>query len=306
MPLYFLYGESAIVPVIVLTALVSMLLTVSYSYRFYPLRLRGAWSQLKEGVPMVKLGVAFIMAGVVGSGSEMWVRAFLNVHGGLNDVGLYNAAYTMTVTYAGMVFSALESDYFPRLSAVNQLVSSSNALVNRQMEMSLLMVAPMLIVFIIGLPILVPLLFSHEFMPIVAMTQLAALSMYLKVLTLPVAYLTLARGRSRAYFVLEAVYYLFFVFATWFCYVRWGLFGMGVALLAAHVFDLLMIHTYAHRQFGYRLSHWVVLYARVQVVLGVLAYVVTFIQHPYAYWGFGSLLFVVSLTFSGIVIRRKI
>ena len=81
----------------------------------------------------------------------------------------------------------------------------------------------MLVAFIIGLPILVPLLFSHEFLPIVSMTQLAALSMYLKVLTLPVAYLTLARGQSRAYFVLETLYYVFFVFSSWFCYVHWGL-----------------------------------------------------------------------------------
>ncbi|MBQ8655787.1 MAG: oligosaccharide flippase family protein [Prevotella sp.] len=305
-PLYYFFGEAAIVPVIVLTAFVSMVLTIVYSYRFYPLQLKGARQTLHEGIPMVKLGVAFIMASVVGSGSEMFIRFILNVKGNLDDVGLYNAAYMMTVTYAATVFSAIDADYFPRLSAVNQLTSSSNALVNRQLEMSLLMVAPMLVAFIIGLPILVPLLFSHEFLPIVSMTQLAALSMYLKVLTLPVAYLTLARGQSRAYFVLETLYYVFFVFSSWFCYVHWGLYGMGVALLAAHVFDLLMIHVYARRQFGYRVSHWVVLYALAQVGLGVLAFGVTFIQNQSVYWGCGVLLFAVSLIFSLSVIRRKI
>lgn len=305
-PLYYFFGETAIVPVITLTAFVSMALTIGYSYRFYPLRLHGAWSVLGEGKPMVKLGLAFIMAGVVGSGSEMLIRSLLNVHGNLNDVGLYNAAYMMTVTYAGMVFSAIDADYFPRLSAANQLASSSNAIVNRQLEMSLLMVAPMLVAFIMCTPLLIPLLFSREFLPIVQMTQLAALAMYLKVLTLPVGYLTLARGRSRSYFILESAYFVFFVLTSWLCLERWGLYGMGVALVAAHVFDLVMIHAYARWQLGYRVSRLVMLYSLFQVSVGILAFAATWIEKPLTYWVSGSLLFVISAAFSLWLIKKKV
>ncbi len=305
-PLYYFFGETAIVPVITLTAFVSMALTIGYSYRFYPLRLHGAWIVLGEGKPMVKLGLAFIMAGVVGSGSEMLIRSLLNVHGNLNDVGLYNAAYMMTVTYAGMVFSAIDADYFPRLSAANQLASSSNAIVNRQLEMSLLMVAPMLVAFIMCMPLLIPLLFSREFLPIVQMTQLAALAMYLKVLTLPVGYLTLARGRSRSYFILESAYFVFFVLTSWLCLERWGLYGMGVALVAAHVFDLVMIHVYARWQLGYRVSRLVMLYSLFQVSVGILAFAATWIEKPLTYWVSGSLLFVISAAFSLWLIKKKV
>ncbi len=305
-PLYYFFGETAIVPVITLMAFASMLLILLYSYRFYPLRLQGVWNVLGEGIPMVKLGVAFILAGVVGSASEMLIRSYLNVHGGLDDVGLYNAAYMMVVTYAGMVFSALDSDYFPRLSATNHHIAASNGIVNRQLEMSLLMVAPMLVAFIICLPVLIPLLFSSEFVSIVPMTQLAAMSMYLKVLTLPVAYLTLARGRSKSYLFLETVYFVFFVVAVLFCYERWGLYGMGIALVAAHLFDLLMIHFYAHFVFSYRLSFPVIRYSLVQVGLGVLAFGVTWIKEPLTYWVSGSILFVASLAFSLRLIRRKV
>ena len=304
-PLYYFFGETAIVPVITLMALVSMLLTLLYSYRYYPLRLHGAWSVLGEGIPMVKLGVAFILAGVVGSASEMLIRSYLNVSGGLDDVGLYNAAYMMVVTYAGMVFSALDSDFFPRLSAVNQDIAASNDVINRQLEMSLLMVAPMLVAFIIGLPVLIPLLFSSEFVSIVPVTQLAAMSMYMKVLTLPVAYLTLARGRSKSYLFLETVYFLFFVAAVWVCYDYWGLYGMAIALVAAHVFDLVMIHLYARFVFSYRLSRPVFRYSLLQVGLGVLAFGVTWIEKPLTYWVSGSLLFLLSAAFSLVLIRKK-
>ena len=306
LPLYYFYGESAIVPVMTLMALATMLLTIGYSYHYYPLRVKGMWSVLGEGIPMVKLGLAFIMAGVVGSASEMLIRFILNVQGGLDDVGFYNAAYMMTVTYAGMVFSAIDSDFFPRLSAVNQDVNASNEIVNRQLEMSLLMVAPMLVAFIIGLPLLIPLLFSNEFLPIVAMTQLSAMAMYMKVLTLPVAYLTLARGRSKAYLILETSYFVFFVLVSWVCYEHWGLYGMAVALVAAHVFDLIMIHLFARWQYSYKISRSVILFSVVQVGLGVLAFATTFIKEPLTYWVSGSVLLIISLIFSLLLIRRKI
>ena len=59
-PLYYFFGQTAIVPVIVSLILVSMLLTIRYSYRLYPLRLRGSRGILGEGMSMVKLGVAFV------------------------------------------------------------------------------------------------------------------------------------------------------------------------------------------------------------------------------------------------------
>ena len=153
---------------------------------------------------MVKLGVAFTLAGVVGSGAEMFIRSFLNVTDSLDVVGLYNAGYMITITYAGLVFAAMESDYFPRLSAVNQDVAATNLMVNKQTEVSILMMAPLLTSLIIFLPVLIPLLLSSQFLPIVAMTQVAALAMYFKALTLPVAYITLARGYSFTYLVLES------------------------------------------------------------------------------------------------------
>lgn len=304
-PLYYFFGETAIVPVITLMGLTSMLLTIGYSYRYYPLQLKGAWAELGEGIPMVKLGVAFVLAGVVASATEMIIRSYLNMRGDLGHVGLYNASYMMTVTYAGMVFSAIDSDFFPRLSAVNQHITSSNAVINRQLEVSLLLVAPMLVGFIVGLPILIPLLFSEEFVPIIEMTQLAAMAMYMKVLTLPVAYLTLARGRSMSYLLLESTYFVFFVIAVIFCYDRWGLYGMSVALVLAHLFDLLQIHLYARYQFGYRLSRVVVLYSLMQCSFGVLTFCSTFIKEPLTYWVSGSMLFAVSLSFSLYFLMKK-
>ena len=304
-PVYYFFGEAGIVPVIVLMAFVTMVLTIRESTRLYPFQLRGAKGILGDGMEMIRLGVAFTLAGIIGSSAEMLIRSWLNVTGDLDVLGLYNVGYMITITYAGMVFSAMESDYFPRLSGVQKDFAATNECVNRQMEVSLLLLSPMLAGLIIFLPLMVPLLFSQQFLPVTGMAQVAALAMYTKVLTLPVAYITLARGKSLAYLFLETSYFVVFVFLMMVCYDLWGLLGTGIAIALAHLFEYLLVNGYAYKKFGYRFSSTVYGYAVVQVSLGLLAYMLTLTADGIAYWMTGLSVVLLSFFLSLHVLRRK-
>ena len=293
-PIYYFFWQAGIVPVIVLMAFVTMCATLWFSLRLFPLQFGGTYGILGEGMEMVRLGVAYTLAAVIGTASEMLIRSYLNVVGDLDVLGLYNAGYMLTITYAGMVFSAMETDYYPRLSAVQHDIRATNETVNRQMEVSLLLVSPMLAALIIALPVVVPLLFSQEFLPVVGMAQVAALAMYMKVLTLPVAYITLARGYSLSYLFLETSYFVAFVILIFFGYRYWGLFGTGVAITLAHVFEFLLVNAYAYKKYGYRSSATVYGYAIVQVALGLLAYILTLVADGYLYWAVGALIVMLS------------
>lgn len=293
-PVYYVFGESGIVPVIVMMAFATMVLTLKQSLKLIPLRLRGAKGMLGEGMEMVRLGVAFTLAAVIGTASEMLIRSYLNVTGDLDILGLYNAGYMLTITYAGMVFSAMEADYYPRLSAVQHDIEATNETVNRQMKVSLLLISPMLAALIIALPLLVPMLFSGKFLPVVGMAQVAALAMYMKVLTLPVAYITLARGYSLSYLFLESCYFVVFVVLIIVGYQYWGLFGTGLAITLAHVFEYVLVNGYAYKKYGYRSSATVYGYAIVQVALGLLAYILTLVADGFLYWSIGALIVILS------------
>lgn len=304
-PVYYFFGQAGIVPVIVLMAFVSMLLTIRYSYRLFPLRLCGAKGVLGEGMGMVRLGVAFVIAGIMGSGAEMVIRSYLNVMGNLDVVGLYNAGFMLTVTYAGMVFTSMETDYFPRLSSLGNDAAQLSLTVNRQIEVSLLIIAPMMAVFIIALPILLPLLFSGKFLPVIAMAQVSVFSMYIKSISLPISYITLAKGDSLAYMVIEGVYDVLLVLMIMAGYHFWGLFGTGVALSVSYLVDFLFVGGYAYYHYHYRMSKMVMLYAAIQLPLGVAVYIVSLIDSPLIYWSLGPLLCMVSLLISVHILHQK-
>ena len=304
-PLYYFFFHSGVVPAIVLTTLATMLTTIAYSYRCYPLNLHFNRSQLRQGASMIRLGVAFVLAAAIGSTTEMLIRSFLNVEGSLDDVGLYNVGYMLTITYAGMVFSAMETDYFPRLSAVSKDIAKTNETVNKQMEVSLLLLSPMLVALMAALPELVPLLFSSEFLPVVGMAQVAVLAMYFKVLSMPIAYITLARSRSLSYLFLETSYFLVLVVAVVLGFRWWGIWGTGLAIVVAHVAEFVIVGSYGYWQYGYRGTWTIFRYVAVQLSVGLVAYAVTYTADGWLYWITEAALTLVSTAYSIHVLRQK-
>lgn len=304
-PLYYMFGQRGVAPAIVLIAFSTMLTTMAYSYRSQRLQLSFSRSCLKEGVDMLKLGIAFVLAAAVGSGAEMLIRSHLNLEGGLGDVGLYNAGYMIAITYAGMVFSAMETDYFPRLSGVASDIRATNETVNKQMEVSLLILSPMLMALMALLPVLIPMLFSREFIPVIAMAQVAVLAMYFKVMTLPVAYITLARRRSKAYFFLESSYFVVLVFAVAIGFRQAGILGAGVGIVVAHVFDYLMINAFAYFRYTYRCTWTLAGYAVVQFAIACVGYWVTCNTDGVTYWMIEAALTLVSTAYSITILYQK-
>ena len=304
-PLYYFFGESAIVPSLVVMALVQMLLTFSFSLRLFPLHFKGGRQQLREGTGMVRLGIAFVIAGILGSGAEFLIRSYLSYSASLEFVGLYTAGYMMIMTYASVVFSSMESDYFPRLSANHQYVTTANTVVNRQIEVSLLIVSPLLVFFTIAMPILLPLLYSGKFSPAVGMMQVMVIAIYFRAIKLPMAYLPLAKGDSLSYLLLEAIYDILLVIAVIVAFRWWGLTGCGIAITVVGILDFLIILFYTGWRYGYHISKQVLLYAAIQVPFGLLAYLVTFVRQPWAYWTLGIVLGLASMAVSLHILRRK-
>ena len=292
-PLYWFFRLQAIVPVIVLTALVGMVATIVFSLHYYPWREMG-WHLLADGRGMVQLGVAVVVAATIGQLAELILRAFLTREGQLDDVGLYNAAYTLTITYSGLIFASLESDYYPRLSACGTDQDRCSMEINRQAEVLLLLATPLLTVLMIALPIVVPLLYSGRFAAVVPMAQVAVLAIFFKALSLPLSYLPLARHDSRAYVTIETAYWLYFLLMGFSAYWQWGLWGMGVALAVAHVVEWLVIIAWSAWRYGYRCSRMAV----VLLVIALIGYAVTILTEGVLYWVAGSLLVLVSIAFS--------
>jgi O-antigen/teichoic acid export membrane protein len=304
-PVYYFFNQKGIVPVMLMMGAVAMFLTLQRSYAMFPLRLKGFKCIRYEGLDMIRLGVAFTLAGILGSGAEFAIRSYLNYFADLDVVGLYNAGFVMTMTYGGLIFSAMETDYFPRLSAANNDVVKYNDLINKQAEVSLLLIAPLLVAALFWLPVALPLLTSVKFLPVVDMMRFMALSLYFRAVNLPIEYLSLARGASLSYLFLESVYDILMVALVIVGYHVWGLTGTGFAILATTLCNTALVLIYMGIRFHVRLRWALVRMQIVQVAIGLLAFCCCLQLDGWEYWLSGVALFLLSLFVSVHLLQQK-
>lgn len=304
-PVYFLWGCSGIIPSLLLVAFSQMIAVLRYSMRAYPFKINFSHGILREGYGFVGLGVAFILAGMAGSGAEMGIRAYLNYTGNIDTVGLYNAAYVMVFTYAGMVFTAMETDYYPRLSSVSSLGKEFNDVVNSQIEVSLHIVSPMLVLFILSMPLLLPALYSGKFLPVLPMMQVAALSMYARSMYVPVEYIALARGDSMTYFFVELTNSLLLVFCVVLGFAMHGLLGAGIGMTVASFVELVFVCLCYRLRYGYVASSSLLIVVAMHVGIGLCMYFTTFITNKWLCIVCGVVLLAVDSWYTMSVLRKN-
>lgn len=275
---YYTLGMRGILPVLIGSSAVMWLLALRSTSQYYPISLmhpRREFFRQSRGV--ITMGLALVTAGILGSGSEMIIRNYIISHGSLSDAGLYAAGLTLTISYARIIFSAMDADYYPRLSAAVRTPELLSTTINRQIDVLVMVMAPFLLLFAIMLPVAVRILYTKEFLCVEPMVLTALCYMFFKAIYSPIAYLPLATGDSRTYFFMELIYDAAFLLLVLAGYRLYGLLGTGIALSLANALDLLVLWAYYSHKYHYHMERRTLMRCLLQFIL-LLASIVLCLQ----------------------------
>ena len=239
-PLYYIWGMDGIIGALVLMTLSLAIVTMIYSYRIHPPKFCFVKAFLAKGRQMLVLGMSFVIAGFIANLGKLAVKAYINVNGSLDDVGLYSAGLTLTLMISNVVFASLENEFYPRLSSIFTDKTQRYLAIVRQMKVGLAIITPITVVAVVLMPWIVPILLSDEFSTIVPMAQIASLGLIFRALYLPAALVPMAAGESKIYLLLQAVSYVSFVPAVILGYHFGGITGTGIGLLVNHFMDVVV------------------------------------------------------------------
>ncbi len=295
-PLYLFVGLGGIFPAIFATAFLQMCVLLyftlpHYRYKVSPFSL----NLLREGVDMVKMGAGYIFASILTS-SAMWlICALLSDLGNGESAGLFSAGFVMITLLPGILFAALDSEYYPRLSGVAAKTDIRNAMVNEQVEVQLLVQAPLLMAFVVAMPLLVPLFYDAEFVLAIAMAQFAMFGMFMRTMTYPISFLPLVNNDTLVFVVLESAYNILLVTLVVLGFLYDGYMGVGVGIAVAHTVDFVVVYSVARFKYGMRLSVEAVRYFMMQLPLFVAVIAVSMSYScSWYYWLMGGVLVLVS------------
>lgn len=271
LPFFYAWGVHGVIPALVVNAIVVMIVHLYFSLQVFPWRV-SLFSRyvLQQGIGMIRLGLPYVAASIINALTALAIPAFLLSIGSMDDVGLYKVGYSIMVVYAGIVFVAVETDYFPRLSAVNNNVGRMNNAINQQIDICVLFIAPLLIFMMMAMPWIVQLLYTNEFLPVVEMAVYSAFYMFFRAVMLPIAYTSLAKGDTLIYLAMEIIYDAFSFALIAAGYYWAGITGTGIALSVAGLLDVLMIAICYSWRYGFRFFPSTV---RLVAVQGVLLFV---------------------------------
>jgi len=200
---------------------------------------------------LAKLGGAFMAAGVITLVAQLLVRTLVQRELGSPALGQFQAAWTVSMTYLGVVLGAMSTDYYPRITAAIHDHAAVNRMVNEQTEVALLLAGPLLLGMLALAPWVIELLYSREFADAVVILRWQVLGDLLKIAAWPLAYIILAAGDGRGYMLTEAFAMAVFVGLVWIGLPIIGLQSTGFAFIGMYLALLPLVYWLAKRRTGF-------------------------------------------------------
>ncbi len=306
-PLYYIWGIDGIVSTLVISAFVSLL--ISYYFRkkvdVEYLRINLVLS-FTEGKKMLKMGFLISMSSFITIGSSYLIRIFITHQGNLVEVGLYNAGFAIISTYVGLIFSAMGADYFPRLSGMADNIISLNDTINKQIEIVLIILGPILVFFIMFIKWIIQILYSSQFTAVNSMIIWAAIGMLFKAVSWCIAYSFLAKGLSKLFFWNEIVANIYLIALNIFGYYNWGLTGLGYAFLLSYFIYMVQVLIITNKTFNFKLGKDSILILLIQLIFSCIGIFISLILKGSIYYFTSLILIISNLFYSFYLLNHRV
>lgn len=306
-PLYWLFGVGGIVPAMVILALTMFLFyLISCRKSIGPLWVKAASGGhgLAIARKLVSMGLILMIGSLVGSLTGYLINIFVRAYGSEEMVGLFQAANSITNQYVGIIFAALAMDYFPRLSAIAADREGMKEVVNRQTEIVMLAMTPLVLLLMATAPFIIRLLLTDAYLVITTLMRWLGLGVMMQAVSFPMSYILLAKDNRKAYVWLEVVYsnVMWIACSIGFFYL-FSLTGLGISLVVRSFIDGIVTYVVCRRTYGFRYSAKTLIHIAVCLGLAVAAFGVCFLPDTVSPWILAAML-AASGAYSFLHLRR--
>jgi len=298
LPLYYFFRQEGIVPAFFLVSIIAYVISLYYRKK---INLPAGNVELKNIIskakPVITIGISIVISSVLTMAGYFMIRSFLVSNSGLDGVGLYQAVWSITGVYLMLILRAMGADFYPRLCNIIENNAKSNRLINEQTYVVLIVSLPLIVVLLFCSRIILPLLYSNEFIYADGLMNWQVLGSFFKVLSWPLGFILLAKGKGVIYFFSEMLFLGIYVGLTYLLYNTFGLDAAGVAYLIAYVVYLLNVFLFARKLCGFMWSKENVVIGFISFILVLLAFYIVQFNREYIIIA-GILIFTVSLIYS--------
>ena len=236
-PLIFLWGEKGIVPFLITVSSVTFLTSWWFARKIPFTKIVLGWIEtLREVKGLLSLGLVFMATSLMTTAVMYLIMMLVMRQLGVGSVGFYQASTTLSSLYIGIILGAMGMDFYPRLTSVAADNNACNRMVNEQTEVGLLIAAPGILATLTFAPIIIQIFYSSTFTPAYEILRWQILGIGLRVVSWPMGFILLAKGKGKIFFWTELAANAANVALVWSGMAFFGLKGTGMAFFALYVF----------------------------------------------------------------------
>lgn len=168
----------------------------------------GWWRSAKNGqnAEFIKVAFATLLTGLMGTGSVLIVRAAIIKHQGYGSAGIFDAGWTLSMTYVMLILASFSAYYLPTLGKLKWQDRERNNLIQQYFRFATLASIPLITLVMILKPWVVELLYSSEFVPAIHLMRWMLLGDFFKISSWVMAMPMLAYADMRPYVISELLW----------------------------------------------------------------------------------------------------
>ena len=250
-------GSNAI-PLYLLIIALFAFIPVFFSFR--KLKISNVRLTFKEAfskfTTLMKVGLAFWFTIVFTTLIAYLTKVFLLNELSVEVVGIYQASWTISNLYVGIILSAMGVDFFPKICDAIINKKDTNSIINEQIEFGLLVSFPFILGTLIFAPTIITLLFSSEFSSGDSIIRWQILGVLIRLLGFPFGYAIMAKGKTKQFMIAQFAFnsfnYLFIVLLVFYV----GFDGLGINYFLAYIFYVVIIGFYCFKYLNYTPSKY--------------------------------------------------
>jgi enterobacterial common antigen flippase len=254
-PIIYFFGEKGVAYYFLIVSATGVLTSWWYSRKIkaavVKLCLRDSLTMAK---PLLKLGLALMLGFFMSLCTAYTLRVLVVRYNGLDAAGIYHAATTLSTVYVGIILNAMMTDFYPRLSASAQDHDACRYLINKQIEVGLLLAFPGILAVMTFAPFVIAMFYSPKFMQAVDILRWQILGVLLQVVNWPMGIMLRAKGNGMLFFLTELFVTVSQLVLCWVGMKLFGLAGIGMGFFGMNLFYGILIFNIVRKCYSFSFS----------------------------------------------------
>ncbi len=215
---------------------------------------------------LLRIGVLVMIAGLAVPLGSLLLRNLIVSSNGMDALGIFQSAWTISMTYLGFVLYAMGRDFLPRIS--RQQGAQFLRSIDEQMETAIIVSAPAILCMITFADQILLLLYSQEFVKGSSFLRTLLIGDILKIMAWPLGFSFIALGKMKQFIATQFLWVISFPLISLALLDELGLLAVSIAYIFTYILYISLSIFLLRKYVPFRLSRQVVKDV-VQLVLAV-------------------------------------